>query len=95
MTVEEYNKKKQGIENAYVKLRTELDNQFLNENKRFEVGEVVTVMSLSGESKVIIDKIEVCMDENGEPMIGITEARFYYDLERPFPYIIKDSDVII
>lgn len=93
MTTAEYNKKKQGIENAYVRLRTELDEQFLNENKRFEVGDVVTVKSLGGEAIIIIDKIELCLDENGDPTVGITESRFYGS-DKVFPYIVKDRDVI-
>lgn len=95
MTIDEYNKKKQGIENAYVRLRSELDAQFLQENKRFEVGDVVTVKSISGDAKIVIDKIEVCLDENGVPTVGITEARYYYDSERVFPYIVKDEDVVV
>lgn len=93
MTVEEYNKKLKGIDAAYVKLRTELDDQFFEEcDCKFSPGDVVKLNTISGPVELIVDEMKVLVDEDDVPDVYVVKSRFVYQPDKLFFYQFKCRD---
>lgn len=93
MTVNEYRNKLKRIDAAYVKLRTELDEEFLNESEvRLNIGDVVSLESITNTYKLIVDEVKVLVDENDEPDVYVTRSRFALEPEKEFFYKFRCRD---